>query len=76
MRHYISLSLDHFVQKYCKKTFEKTKNIGHETHGWRATARPSDVCFPSDKTPRKYTNDDELDPSEPKREHIFVAADS
>ena len=70
LKHYIVLSLDHAIQKYVKKVFAPEEIAG--SHGWRATAKEHDFLLPTQTQMRLYTSDDELDPSNPLKEHLLV----
>lgn len=72
LKHYIVLSLGHAIQKYVNKDFapEEIDNL----HGWRATAKAHDFSLPSENVMRQYTNDDELDPTDPMSDHLLVKA--
>jgi hypothetical protein len=70
LKHYIVLSLDHAIRKYVKKAFEP-KEVSN-FHGWRATAREHDLLLPTRSQMRLYTSDDDLDPTNPLREHLLV----
>lgn len=69
MRHYLVLSLSHAITKYVKKEFDPDEIAG--SHGWRATAKEHDFMLPSASELRIYTNDDELDASEPESMHFI-----
>lgn len=72
LRHYIVLSLAHAIQKYVDKEFapQEVENM----HGWRATAEAADFALPRADEMRRYTTDDELDPSDPRSEHLLVSS--
>lgn len=70
LKHYIVLSLDHAIQKYVKKVYAP-KEV-ESAHGWRATVQEHDFLLPSQNQMRFYTSDDELDPSNPLKEHLLV----
>lgn len=74
LKHYLVLSLDHAIQKYVKKSFDPKEVKG--SHGWRATAEEHQFLLPSEQQMRKYISDDDLDPSEPLKEHLVVRQDS
>lgn len=70
LKHYIVLSLDHAIQKYVKKDFS-LKEIDN-LHGWRATAEAHNLSLPSAQDMRIYSTDDELDPTNPRLDHLLV----
>ena len=69
LKHYIVLSLDHAIQKYVKKSYDPTET---GAHGWRATVKEHEFLLPSQSQMRLYTSDDELDPTNPLKEHLLV----
>ncbi|SEN10431.1 Glycosyl transferase family 2 [Nitrosospira multiformis] len=69
LKHYIVLSLDHAIQKYVKKSYDP---IETGAHGWRATIKEHEFLLPSQSHMRLYTSDDELDASNPLKEHLLV----
>ncbi|MBN9132067.1 MAG: glycosyltransferase family 2 protein [Nitrosospira multiformis] len=69
LKHYIVLSLDHAIQKYVKKSYDPTET---GAHGWRATIKEHEFLLPSQSQMRLYTSDDELDPTNPLKEHLLV----
>jgi len=75
MRHYIILSLDHAVRKYVMKNFSPDE-IKKGWHNWRRTAKKHSFKLPSQRDLKFYTNDDELDASNPYREHLIVHKES
>ncbi|SCX49241.1 glycosyltransferase family 2 protein [Nitrosospira sp. Nsp1] len=70
LKHYIVLSLEHAIQKYVKKSFDPKEIAG--SHGWRATAKEHEFLLPSQSQMRLYTSDDELDATNPLKEHLLV----
>lgn len=70
MRHYLVLSLEHAIKKYVTKDFDPAEIEG--SHGWRATAKANDFQFPPEALLRVYSVDNELDASDPLKEHILV----
>lgn len=73
MRHYPVLSLQHAVRKYVKKTFDPDE-VKAGWHGWKALAREHNLRLPSEKEMRHYTNDDELDTSDPIKQTLIYQA--
>ena len=69
LKHYIVLSLDHAIQKYVKKSYDPTET---GAHGWRATVKEHEFLLPFQSQMRLYTSDDELDPTNPLKEHLLV----
>ena len=73
MRHYIFLSVPHALQKYLNRKHDPT--ILQRYPGWgrmRASLTPEKIRLPSQKEMRPYTSDDELDPSNPLTQHLWV----
>lgn len=71
MRHYIFLSVPHALGKYLNRKHppEALKR------GWarmRASLAPEKIKLPSQEEMRYYTSDDELDPSNPLAQHLWV----
>lgn len=73
MRHYPVLSLSHAVRKYVEKTFDPAE-VEMGWHGWKAKARAHNLRLPSEKDTRYYTNDDELDTSDPIKQTLIYQA--
>lgn len=74
LKHYILLSLNHAVEKYVEKEFATAEIAG--SHGWRATACKHDFMIPRASQMRRYTSDDQLDPSDPLVEHLLVSPEA
>jgi glycosyltransferase involved in cell wall biosynthesis len=73
MRHYIFLSVPHALHKYSNRKHDPA--IVQRYPGWgrmRASLTPEKIQLPSQKELRPYTSDDELDPSNPLMEHLWV----
>ena len=70
MRHYLTISLEHAIRKYVKKSFKDDEV--DDLHGWRATSGEKDLMLPSNNSLYRYTNDDELSARNPLREHLIV----
>lgn len=68
MRHYIVLSLEHAVRKYVGIDYAHARNTGN----WRGWANENMFRVPQRSELRSYTTDDELDPSNPRTQHIFL----
>jgi glycosyltransferase involved in cell wall biosynthesis len=73
MRHYQFLSVDHAIQKYVNMRFDSTE-VAAGWHGWRAKLRPEMIRLPSQAELRTYRSDDQLDPSNPRRQHYLEEA--
>lgn len=71
MRHYLFLSVPHGIRKYVDRRYDRAET---ETgwHGWRSKVRPSEVKLPTQAELRTYTSDDQLDPSNPRTQHILA----
>jgi glycosyltransferase involved in cell wall biosynthesis len=70
MRHYLCLSINHLKRKYGDRIFDKIE-LRRGWHGWRSCIDPDLVTFPDESELRGYTSDDQLNPDEPRRTHIF-----
>ncbi len=71
MRHYIFLSVPHALSKY----MNRKQDPAALKKGWaslRAGLTPEKIKLPSQKELRPYTSDDELDPSNPRTQHLWV----
>lgn len=69
MRHYLFLSVPHFVGKYAQRTFAQ-EELQRGWHRWRARIDPAKIELPPRAELRTYTSDDQLDPSKPRTQHI------
>lgn len=70
MRHYLCLSMRHAVTKYIERTYDP----GEVDRGWhraRARLRRDDLTLPSQVELRTYVNDESLDASSPRSEHVL-----
>ena len=75
MRHYLFLSVPHALRKWhpCLFRFYETE----VEKGWasmRAGLTPEKIRLPSQKELRRFTSDDELDPSNPLTRHLWPLA--
>lgn len=70
MRHYPLVSRDHAIQKYVRIRNSPKAPAGY--HGWRGNIAEDNLILPSQSQLRKYTGDDQLDPSNPLTEHLIV----
>lgn len=71
MRHYIFLSMPHALQKYLSRK-HPPEALQRGWHRMRAGLTAEKIRLPSQKEMRHYTSDDELDPSDPLTEHLWV----
>ncbi|WP_243638038.1 glycosyltransferase family 2 protein [Rubrobacter taiwanensis] len=69
MKHYLFLSPQHLLDKYGRRSFERTE-LERGWHGWRARLEAERILLPSQSELRTYTSDSELDPSDPRERHI------
>lgn len=69
MRHYLFLSVAHFLDKYTNRTYDPAE-IKRGWHGWRTRLNPALINLPSNDELRLYTSDDELDSSLPRTQHF------
>jgi glycosyltransferase involved in cell wall biosynthesis len=65
MRHYLFLSVAHFLDKYTRRDYDPT-GLSRGWFGWRSRVEPNLVMLPSQDALRLYTSDDELDSSNPR----------
>jgi glycosyltransferase involved in cell wall biosynthesis len=72
MRHYLFLSVGHFLEKYGRRIFSE-KELEQGWHGWRADFDPARIALPSQKEMRFWTGDDDLEPSNPRTSHFAQA---
>ncbi|MTW21197.1 glycosyltransferase family 2 protein [Allochromatium palmeri] len=70
MRHYIAISREHAIQKYVPRLHKPENTVS--LHGWRASAKSEDFRLPFQSEMKLYTNDENLDPSKPLREHLII----
>jgi len=70
MRHYPVLSLQHAMRKYVDKIYDPSE-VKLGWHGWKAVAEKHNLHLPSEKEMRYYTNDDELDTSDPLKQTLI-----
>jgi Glycosyl transferase family 2 len=68
MKHYLILSIQHAIEKYVERRYDPTEVEGG-WHGWRARLTPDDIHLPSRSKLKVSLSDDDLDPSEPRKEH-------
>jgi hypothetical protein len=72
IRHYyLFLSVPHAVDKWVNKNYDLAE-IEKGWHRPRHSLTPENIVLPLQKELRHYTSDDELDPSDPLREHLFL----
>jgi glycosyltransferase involved in cell wall biosynthesis len=71
MRHYLFLSVEHFLSKY-QRNYDP-HDLQKGWHGWRARIDASRIALPAAATLRTWTTDDALDPSEPRATHVADA---
>ena len=68
MKHYIFLSMEHARRKYVEIDYPEGKKFD-----WRAGARGEMFHAPMQSELRRFRGDDKLDPSAPRKEHIFIS---
>ena len=73
MRHYLFLSAEHAVRKYCLRGWDP-EEVADGWHVLRAALRPEDVTLLPEAQLRRYGSDEDLDPSEPWTRHPLFAA--
>jgi len=70
MRHYLFLSVHHAIQKYVERRYDP----GEVEAGWhraRARLRQDMIKLPRQAELRPYLSDDDLDASDPRRQHFL-----
>lgn len=72
-RHYIALSLQHAIEKYCKRTFSQ-EELAWGWHGSRATIRPDEFFFPDRSMLKEVTEDNTWDTSDPRKERLLLGS--
>jgi glycosyltransferase involved in cell wall biosynthesis len=73
MRHYLFLSRQHAIRKYCSRRYDPAE-VAAGWHRARAELRPEDVTLLSQSELRLYTSDTELDASNPWTRHPLFGA--
>ena len=71
MRHYIFLSLPHALSKYLNRK-QPPEALQRGWARMRASLTSEKIRLPSQEEMRYYTSDDELDPSNPLTQHLWV----
>ena len=72
MRHYLFLSVPHFLAKYVQRHYDPAE-IKRGWHGWRSRVRPDLIKLPAQAELRLYTSDAELDPANPRTQEFAEA---
>ena len=80
MRHYLFLSITHAIQKYTLRRHAR-EGIEDGFHGWRIGLEGvvATTCFdllelPVESARRLYVSDEQLDASDPLRQHVWAEA--
>jgi hypothetical protein len=68
MRHYLFLSMPDAIRKYVDRPYDPAA-VAAGWHGWRAKLKPEMIRLPSQAELRIYVSDDQLDPSNPRKQH-------
>jgi glycosyltransferase involved in cell wall biosynthesis len=68
MRHYLYLSVAHAIEKFTQRHYD-AEEVAEGWHWWRSRITREAIELPSENEMRRYTSDDALDPSEPRRRH-------
>lgn len=77
MRHYMVLSLQHAIIKYCEKAYSEVEHREKGWHGPRAIIRPDQINFPDRKRLNMVTDDNSWNRSAPWKIHaIFEKVES
>jgi glycosyltransferase involved in cell wall biosynthesis len=69
MKHYLFLNARHILHKYGNRKFEKAE-IERGWHGWRMRLEEESIVLPSQDELKTYTSGEELDPSNPRKQHV------
>ncbi len=69
MRHFLFLNAAHAARKFGPGRYAPDE-VRFGWHGWRAQLDPAMIEFPSERDLRRYTTDDRLDPSNPRKTHV------
>ena len=72
MRHYPFLSVAHFLDKYTRRLYDPAE-LRRGWWGWRSRLKPDLIRLPAQDELRLYTSDDELDPSNPRKQDFAEA---
>ena len=64
MRHYLFLSVPHFLAKYVRRRYNPAE-VKRGWHGWRSRMQPDLIKLPTQAELRLYSSDAELDPTNP-----------
>lgn len=69
MKHYLFLSTEHAARKYPGRLYlaDEVERLGW--HGWRPHLRSEQIRLPNADRVRTTANDDDLDPSDPWKQH-------
>lgn len=70
-RHYLALSLNHAVEKYCKRTFSE-EELAMGWHGARATIQPDEFFFPDRSMLKQLAENNTWDTSDPQTERLLM----
>jgi glycosyltransferase involved in cell wall biosynthesis len=70
MRHYLYISRDHAVEKFVARHFAPDE-VADGWFGWRSKLTEDLIDLPSETELRTYTDDHQLDPSEPLSKHLL-----
>jgi len=69
-KHYLFLSVEHAVEKYVRPVYDPDA-VAAGWHGWRAYLREGDIRLPAAAELRLFREDDALDDSDPRAEHVL-----
>jgi glycosyltransferase involved in cell wall biosynthesis len=69
MRHYLFLSVPHFLAKYMHRHYDPAE-VKRGWHGWRSRVRPDLIKLPAQAELRLYTSDAELDSTDPRTKEL------
>ena len=72
MRHYLFLSVPHFLAKYVRRHYAPAE-VKRGWHGWRSRVQPDLIELPAQAELRLYTSDAELDPTNPRTQDFAEA---
>jgi hypothetical protein len=74
LRHYIVLSYEHAVRKYCQRVFDAREVKEKGWHRGRANLQPQQITLPDPAQLKHLGPDDQFDTSDPRSEHLLFGS--
>lgn len=71
LRHYIVLSLEHAINKYCKRVFDEKEVKEKGWHRGRVNIQPDQFTLPSQSQLKFLGPDEKWDTSDPQKQHLL-----